>query len=212
MGNAISANDKGIFKKLKYSAVNIADFIIDGFLHVNTTKAMFLSQHDNKVNYMYEPFPYIKMKRLFKNYSFSESDGFVDIGCGKGRVLVGAALNGCVNIYGIDISKELLEYAENNLAKCRKKTDLNYKLLCLDARDFTFSPDINKVFFYNPFSYRIFLKVLKSLKKSIEDNPRDVTIFLAGPEHVTRYLVDDNVFYFTGVEQKNVYIYKHVSS
>ncbi len=88
MGNAMSANDKGIFKKLKYSAVNIADFIIDGFLHVNTTKAMFLSQHDNKVNYMYEPFPYIKMKRLFKNYSFSESDGFVDIGCGKECVKV----------------------------------------------------------------------------------------------------------------------------
>ena len=160
---------------------------------------------------MYEPFPYIKMKRLFKNFSFSESDGFVDIGCGKGRVLVGAALNGCVNIYGIDISVEMLEYAEKNLAECKKKkTGLKYKLLCMDAKNFYFTPDINKVFFYNPFSYRIFLKVIKALKKSIEENPRDVTIFLAGPEHVSRYLVNDTDFFLTSIAQKNVYIYRHV--
>lgn len=213
MENAIDAKDKGILKKLKNSAVNTANFIMDGLLHVNTTKAMFLPEHDNKVNYMYEPFPYIKMKRLFKNFSFSESDGFVDIGCGKGRILVGAALSGCVNVYGIDISKELLEYAEKNLAECEKrKADLKYKLLCMDARDFTFTPDINKVFFYNPFSYRIFLKVMKALKKSVEENPRDVTIFLAGPEHVSRYLVDDKDFLFAGMDQKNVYIYRHVCS
>lgn len=213
MENTIGAKDKGILKKLKNSAVNTANSVIDGFLHVNTTKAMFLSEHDNKVNYMYEPFPYLKMWRLFKNFSFSESDGFVDIGCGKGRVLVGAALSGCVNIYGIDISEELLEYAEKNLAECKKKNaDLKYKLLCMDAKDFTFTPDINKVFFYNPFSYRIFLKVMKALKKSVEDNPRDVTIFLAGPEHVSRYLVDDKDFFFTGMDQKNVYIYRHVCS
>ena len=82
----------------------------------------------------------------------------------------------------------------------------------MDARDFTFTPDINKVFFYNPFSYRIFLKVMKALKKSVEENPRDVTIFLAGPEHVSRYLVDDKDFLFAGMDQKNVYIYRHVCS
>ena len=197
MENAIGAKGKGILKKFKNSAVNTVNFIIDGFLHINTTKAMFLSEHDNKVNYMYEPFPYIKMKRLFENFSFSESDGFMDIGCGKGRVLVGAALSGCVNVYGIDISKELLEYAEKNLAECKKKkADLKYRLLCMDARDFTFMPDINKVFFYNPFSYRVFLKVKKALKQSIEENPRDITIFLAGPEHVSRYLVGDKGFFF----------------
>lgn len=207
MEYAMGAKDKGILKKLKNSAVNTANFIMDGFLHVNTTKAMFLSEHDNKVNYMYEPFPYIKMKRLFKNFSFSESDGFVDIGCGKRRVLVGAALSGCVNVYGIDISEELLEYAEKNLAECKKKkADLKYKLLCMDARDFTFTPDINKVFFYNPFSYRIFLKVMKALKKSVEENPRDVTIFLAGPEHVSRYLVDDKDFFYRYGSKERVYI------
>ena len=207
MEYAMGAKDKGILKKLKNSAVNTANFIMDGFLHVNTTKAMFLSEHDNKVNYMYEPFPYIKMKRLFKNFSFSGSDGFVDIGCGKRRVLVGAALSGCVNVYGIDISEELLEYAEKNLAECKKKkADLKYKLLCMDARDFTFTPDINKVFFYNPFSYRIFLKVMKALKKSVEENPRDVTIFLAGPEHVSRYLVDDKDFFYRYGSKERVYI------
>jgi SAM-dependent methyltransferase len=162
---------------------------------------------------MYEPFPYMKMKKLFTNFSFSESDGFMDIGCGKGRVLIGAAFSGCVNVYGIDISAKLLKYAEKNLAECKKKkADLKYKLLCMDVKDLTFTPDINKLFFYNPFSYRVFLKVMKALKKSVEENPRDVTIFLAGPKHVSRYLVGDKDFFFTGIDQKNVYIYRHVCS
>ena len=82
----------------------------------------------------------------------------------------------------------------------------------MDAKNFSFTPDINKVFFYNPFSYKIFLKVMKSLKKSVEEKPRDITIFLAGPEYVSRYLRDDKDFYLAGMDQKNVYIYRSVYS
>ena len=210
MENALGLNDKGILRKIKNAVTNMGNNILDGILHVNTTKGMLLAEHDNKVNYMYEPFPYIKMRRLFKNYSFSGNEGFVDIGCGKGRVLVGAALSGCKNVYGVDISPKLLEFAEKNMSECKKKiAGLNYKLLCIDARDYVFSHDINNVFFYNPFSYRIFLQVIKSLKKSIEESPREVTIFLAGPERVSRYLVDDKDFTFLGIDQNNVYIYRH---
>jgi len=213
MENTLGLNNKGIIRKIKNAVTNIGNSVLDGILHVNTTKSMFLSEHDNKVNYMYEPFPYIKMRRLFKNYSFSETEGFVDIGCGKGRVLVGAVLSGCRNVYGVDISPELLEFAEKNMSECKKKTPgLNYKLLCIDARDYAFSSDINKVFFYNPFSYRIFLKVIKALKKSLEESPRKVTIFLAGPEHVSRYLVGDKDFVFSRIDQNNVYIYRYINT
>lgn len=211
--------DKGIvetkghfFKKLEYIFVNAVDCVIDLVLHVDTTRAVKLDEHDNKINYMYEPFPYKKMKKLFKKYSFTKDDGFVDVGCGKGRVLIGAARNGCGNVYGVDISEELLDCAEKNMTACkRKRAYLNYRLLCMNAKDYAFSPDINNVFFYNPFSYRIFIRVIKALKKSIEDHPRDITLFLAGPEFVSKYMANDTDFGFVGIEQQNVYVYRHVS-
>ncbi len=55
--------------------------------HVETTKIAKLSIHDNKINYMYEPFPYRKLIHLFKYYPFEEKDVFIDIGCGKGQTL-----------------------------------------------------------------------------------------------------------------------------
>lgn len=200
------------FKKLEYIFVNAVDCIIDLFLHVNTTKAVKLDIHDNEINYMYEPFPYKKIKKLFKRYSFIKGDGFVDIGCGKGRVLIGAVRNGCGNVYGVDISKTLLNCAEKNMLACKKRRGyLNYYLMCMDAKDYVFSPDINKVFFYNPFSYKIFIRVIKALKKSIEDNPRNIMLFLAGPEFVSKYMANNTDFEFAGIEQQNVYVYRYVA-
>ena len=84
----IDKTDRRKIPKLSYSIEYICDRIVDWYYHVETTKIAKLSIHDNKINYMYEPFPYRKLIHLFKCYPFEENDGFIDIGCGKGRVLV----------------------------------------------------------------------------------------------------------------------------
>ena len=143
------------FKKTRivYNIEYIYNHMIDQYLHVDTTKSIKLFEHDNKVNFMYEPFSYRKLSLLFKKYPFKETDGFIDIGCGKGRVLIQALLYGCRNIYGVDISKELIECANNNVQKCQSKiAPFNYQLLCMNAKDYSFSANINKVFLFNPFN------------------------------------------------------------
>lgn len=145
----IDKTDRRKIPKLSYSIEYICDRIVDWYYHVETTKIAKLSIHDNKINYMYEPFPYRKLIHLFKCYPFEENDGFIDIGCGKGRVLVEASLHGCCNIYGVDLSEELLVYARKNMRECQKKNhSIKYQLLCMNAKDYVFSPDINKVFLY----------------------------------------------------------------
>lgn len=114
----IDKTDRRKIPKLSYSIEYICDRIVDWYYHVETTKIAKLSIHDNKINYMYEPFPYRKLIHLFKCYPFEENDGFIDIGCGKGRVLVEASLHGCCNIYGVDLSEELLVYARKNMREC----------------------------------------------------------------------------------------------
>lgn len=210
-GKNIDEIDKYEIPKLNNVIEKVYDYIMDWHYHVKTTKAVKLSEHDNKINYMYEPLSYKNLFRLFKKYPFEENDGFIDIGCGKGRVLLEASLHGCQNIYGVDISRELLEYANNNIKECEKKNPgLRYQLFCMNAKNYVFTPDINKVFLYNPFSLKIMIKVLKALTNSIEENPREVTLFWGGPASVLKYMDNIKGFRLIAIEG-NIHIYRHVS-
>ena len=70
----IDKTDRRKIPKLSYSIEYICDRIVDWYYHVETTKIAKLSIHDNKINYMYEPFPYRKLIHLFKCYPFEEND------------------------------------------------------------------------------------------------------------------------------------------
>ena len=83
----IDKTDRRKTPKFSYVFERIYDYILDWYYHVETTKIAKLSIHDNKINYMYEPFPYRKLIHLFKYYPFEEKDVFIDIGCGKGQTL-----------------------------------------------------------------------------------------------------------------------------
>ena len=206
----IDKTDRRKTPKFSYVFERIYDYILDWYYHVETTKIAKLSIHDNKINYMYEPFPYMKLIHLFKYYPFEEKDVFIDIGCGKGRVLVAASLHGCRNIYGVDLSEELLAYANKNMIERKKKDpSIKYQLLCMNAKDYIFSPNINKVFLYNPFNLKVLIRVFKALMCSIETNPRKVTLFIGGFEGIQRYMNNLTQFRLIAIEN-NVYIYEYI--
>ena len=95
------------------------------------------------------------------------------------------------------------------MRECQKKNhSIKYQLLCMNANDYVFSPDINKVFLYNPFNLKILIRVLKALMYSIETNPRKVTLFLGGPEGILRYMKHLKQFSLIAIEN-NVHIYQY---
>lgn len=83
--------------------------------------------------------------------------------------------------------------------------------LCMNAKDFTFLSDINKVFIYNPFHIKILIRVLKALAHSIEENPREVMLFLGGPENILKYLDGIKNFKLISIE-KSIHVYQYISN
>lgn len=198
------------FPKFKFWCQAVYESVIDRYYHVNTTKEIRLKEHDNLVNFMYAPYPYRDLNLLFKEYPFEEEDGFVDIGCGKGRVLVKASLFGCRNIYGVDLSKELLTTANTNMVVCqRNNPGMHYELLCMNAKNYTFSSDINKVFMHNPFTLKIGIKVIKALMTSIQESPREVILFLAGSPSLNKYVEMIEGVEIIGRGKNNLCIYRY---
>jgi SAM-dependent methyltransferase len=103
---------------------------------------------------------------------------FIDLGCGKGRVLLMASDYPFKRIIGVEFMPELHRAAEKNIAgyssdrqRCRR-----IEAVCVDARDFQFPAGPLVVYLFNPFSEPTFARVMENLQRSVEQSPRPVYI------------------------------------
>jgi len=110
---------------------------------------------------------------------------FVDLGSGKGRVLLMASDYPFKRIIGVEFIPELHRAAEENIARyaSQRQQCRQIQSVCMDARDFNFPDGPLIVYLFNPFSEATFLTVLENLRKSIEHTPRPVYIAYRFTEH-----------------------------
>jgi SAM-dependent methyltransferase len=109
---------------------------------------------------------------------------FVDIGSGKGRMLLVAAEYPFRKILGIEFAAELNDRAARNIASYRHRRQRCREIesLRMDAVDFRF-PDGNLVlYFFNPFGPATMQRLLDRLEQSLDRNPRDVLVVTLFPE------------------------------
>lgn len=103
---------------------------------------------------------------------------FVDLGCGKGRVLLVAAAYPFRRIVGVDISQALVNIATDNVARfsapaggCR-----NVDVVCADATSLAFPETDLLLHLYHPFDPAVTRAVLKRLEASVQARPRRVHV------------------------------------
>ena len=138
-----------------------------------STESVDYSLEDSE-NYGYDPTPYFVLEELVKLDFLASEDVVVDYGCGSGRV--GFFLQsqvGC-RVIGIDHSPKLLGGAHENLE--RYDGDGNIEFVCSKAEDYC-PIEANRFYLFNPFSTRVFRKVLDRIGESVKKNPREILIF-----------------------------------
>jgi SAM-dependent methyltransferase len=96
---------------------------------------------------------------------------FIDLGCGRGRVLLMASDYPFKGIIGVEFMPNLVSTAEKNIASYSSD-----EAVCTDARDFQFPAEPLVVYLFNPFSESTFAQVLENLHRSVEQMPRPVYI------------------------------------
>jgi hypothetical protein len=103
---------------------------------------------------------------------------FIDLGSGKGRVLLMAAAYGFKQIIGVEFLPELHRAAEANVSKfvAERKPPMQIQSLCRDALDFQFPAKPLVVYLFNPFLEPAFAAVLKNLRQSWEQERRLVYV------------------------------------
>ncbi len=132
----------------------------------------------------YQPVTKLEMEKVL-DYVTHE-DTFVDVGCGKGRVVCFVASKvACQGVIGIEIDSALAAIAQQNAVRTNARTPI--RIVQEDAA--SMSDNQGTVYFlFNPFGERTLQKFLDRLSASLKEAPRDVCILYINP--VYAHLLD----------------------
>lgn len=119
---------------------------------------------------------------------------FVDLGSGKGRVLIEVAAYPFEKIGGAEFSPKLHNIAQKNVRKYQEQTGLgqNIGLRCVDAADFQFGNGDIVLYLYNPFRMNTMVAVVDNLLSSMRRQDRKIVIIYLNP--VCAELIDKAEF------------------
>jgi SAM-dependent methyltransferase len=119
-------------------------------------------------------------QRLMQALAVSpQTHTFVDLGCGKGRVLMMASDLPFRRIVGVELSPALLEVARRNLDIYRSPAQRcrDFELACIDAAEWRPPDEPLVVYLFQPFPAHTMASVMSTLRA----HPRETTIAYVNP-------------------------------
>jgi predicted RNA methylase len=126
----------------------------------------------------YTPTGYAVLPSLLQQ--LTRDDVFIDLGCGKGRVVMFLAARRTIRrVIGVEIVPDLAQIAKTNLKKLSLLTRVD--IIEADASKVDLSEG-TVYFMFNPFGETTLRKVLDNIKKSLQARPRKIRILYHVPE------------------------------
>ena len=129
----------------------------------------------------YTPLPYRAIRQILDRMSLGADDVFVDIGCGKGRVVCCASRLRLRRVVAIEVNEVLLKSTIENAAAVRgRKTPV--ESLAVSADDYDYA-DTTAIYLYNPFGRPVMDKVFAKIDLSFKRKPRKIQVAYANCLH-----------------------------
>jgi SAM-dependent methyltransferase len=135
---------------------------------------------------VYGPSPLYDAERVLQQLpiDYGEYD-FVDLGCGKGMMLILAAGFRFRRVVGVEFGRVPYDVGLANLQKYRERRSEGppIEILLGDAADFPLPDHPLLVYLFNPFGANVIRQVLGGLEASLKAVPRDCWIVYLNPVH-----------------------------
>ena len=166
----------------------------DKFLQIKTTGRD--ESNADEYHHPYEPTDYPVLERLAKSGFFGEEDVVLDYGCGKGRVGFFLSYRTKARTIGIEYDEHIYEDALEN----RRTTISRVKPAFVLSRgeEYQVPAQVNRCYFFNPFSVEILRKVMARIMESWYEVPREIFLFFYYP-------ADEYISYLMTVEELEFY-------
>jgi len=130
----------------------------------------------------YEPSGWLDLRRILPPRDVGRSDVFLDLGCGKGRVVLQAAGYRFRRVVGVELSPELCDVARANIAARRDRLRCRDVVLQVaDAATFEIPDDVTVIYLYNPFRGDVFAAAVEHIAASLRRAPRRLRVIYRTP-------------------------------
>jgi SAM-dependent methyltransferase len=175
---APQATRYGLVKASRWLANRVFDRGLDTAGLVNEP------EHEHPDRLLYLASSWHVLPRALRFLGVSESDVFVDFGCGKGRVVHQAARRPFRRVVGVEISPALAEVARANLAarrhqhRCRQA-----EIVVSDVMQFPIPDDLTIAYVFHSFRGEVLETMLRGMVESIDRQPRRVRLIYVYPVH-----------------------------
>jgi len=179
--------------RLRNAISRLEGWWFDRTRHVSTSGAVTLKGlslvGDCKQGEMYLPSRSATVRLALRSLPITEHQNytFVDLGSGKGRMLFLAAEYPFRKIEGVEFAMELHSEAQQNIARYRnrKRRCLNIESISADAGDYCFPKDNLVIALFNPFGPEVMERVLRRIRESAAEFPREIIMMMLFPELAT---------------------------
>lgn len=165
----------------------------DKYLKIKTA-----GRDDSKADqyrYPYEPTPYCVLQRLANSGLIGKKDTLLDYGCGKGRVDFFLSYMTKAKTIGIEYDERIYNRAIENKSTVISKANVEFVLT--SAEVYEVPSEVNRCYFFNPFSVEILHKVMARIIESYYSNPREIYLFFYYPsDEYISYLMTVNELEF----------------
>ena len=151
--------------------------------------------HTSHLYHRYEPTPYEMLNYLFEQYQLKSTDHVVDYGCGKGRVDFFLAYQTRCRSIGVEYDERIYNKAIENKEKAISAGRVAFK--AENAEYFSVPREVDRIYFFNPFSLEILQKVIHRILESYYEKPREIKLLFYYPsDEYISYLMTVDEFMF----------------
>lgn len=187
-----SLKERGLMATLQ-SSLSLLEYVFD--MKYGTDTMTWVHKDDLDVDedvkrhaVLYQPSRTVPLRHLFKTLRLPEGKVFVDLGCGKGKVLFIAAEFGFKEVRGIEVSPLLCAIARMNIDRFMKKnkTSTSISVIESDVLAYPIRDDEEVFYLFNPFDAEIIQEVMNKIAASIQRQPRKIWIIYNTALHKDR--------------------------
>ncbi len=159
--------------------------------------------------YPYEPTAYSVLERLANTGYIQKKNILLDYGCGKGRVDFFLSYQTRCKSIGIEYDERIYERALENQE--RYILEDRTEFIQTSAEDYTVPIEVDRCYFFNPFSIEILQKVMAKIVESYYENPRKMLLFFYYPsdEYMSYLMTHDSLMFYDEIDCEDLFIGKN---
>ena len=175
----------------------------DELLRIRTTGRD--DSNSDQHRYPYEPTPYSVLERLANTGYILKGNTLLDYGCGKGRVDFFLSYQTRCRSIGVEYDERIYGKAVENQDTAVSADRVFFA--CEKAEHFSVPEEVDRFYFFNPFSIEILQEVVSRILESYYEEPRDLLLFFYYPsaEYISWLMTVEELTFYDEIDCRDLF-------